>query len=124
MNRVLEKCVLRQIFLEWTQKVRHERPPSGTVPHRQIARRWTRQRFASTLLLLFFLAVVMLPACSKPETSKALVKISNVKVTRTGEHALKVTLDYDLEPGVRLPLPYTEVLVSPLEPKVKLAGTL
>jgi hypothetical protein len=52
------------------------------------------------------------------------VKISNVKLWRTDEQTLKVSLDYDLEMGVRLPLPYKEVLVFPLEPKVKLAGTL
>jgi hypothetical protein len=52
------------------------------------------------------------------------VKISNVKVWRSGEHTLKLTLDYDLEPGVKLPLPYKEVLVFPLEPRVKLGGTL
>jgi len=73
--------------------------------------------------LLFF--VLLLFACSsQPESSKALVKISNVKVWRTDEQTLKVSLDYDLEMGVRLPLPYKEVLVFPLEPKVKLAGTL
>ena len=76
----------------------------------------------AAMLLLFFLPLF---ACApKPEESKALVKISNVKVWRTDEHALKVSLDYDLEMGVRLPLPYKEVLVFPLEPKVKLAGML
>jgi hypothetical protein len=35
-----------------------------------------------------------------------------------------VTLDYDLEPGVKLPLPYKEVLVFPLEPQVKLGGAI
>jgi len=75
----------------------------------------------------FFLCLLSLSlfACaSKPEPSKALVKISNVKVWRTDEQTLKVSLDYDLEMGVRLPLPYKEVLVFPLEPKVKFAGTL
>ncbi len=81
-----------------------------------------RHTLVRTFLLLFFL---LLFACaSKPEPSKALVKISNVKVWRTDEQTLKVSLDYDLEMGVRLPLPYKEVLVFPLEPKVKLAGTL
>ena len=46
------------------------------------------------------------------------------KVWRTDEQTLKVSLDYDLEMGVRLPLPYKEVLVFPLEPKVELGGTL
>jgi hypothetical protein len=75
--------------------------------------------------LLVCLLSLSLPACSpKPEPSKSLVKISNVKLWRTDEQTLKVSLDYDLETGVRLPLPYKEVLVFPLEPKVKLAGTL
>ncbi|HEV8712106.1 MAG TPA: hypothetical protein VGX03_04675 [Candidatus Binatia bacterium] len=81
-----------------------------------------RHNLARTFLLLFFLPLF---ACSsKPEPSKSLVKISNVKLWRTDEQTLKVSLDYDLEMGVRLPLPYQEVLVFPLEPKVKLAGTL
>jgi hypothetical protein len=74
------------------------------------------------LLLLFFLLPLL--ACTSEEKSKALVKISNVKVWRVDEHTLKVALDYDLEPGVRLPLPYKEIVVFPLEPKVKLAGPL
>src|SRR5438309_479017 len=106
MNRVLKEFILRQICPGQTQKAWHERLPSGRVPPWQIAQRWTKQRLASTLLLLCLPGLLILAACSKPEISKALVKISNVKVTRTGEHALKVTLDYDLEPGVRLPLPY------------------
>src|SRR5712692_2967988 len=72
--------------------------------------------------LLLFLPLL---ACAPtPEESKALVKISNVKVWRTDEQTLKVSLDYDLEMGVRLPLPYKEILIFPLEPKVKLGGTL
>jgi len=74
--------------------------------------------------LLLFLFLPLLACAPKPEESKALVKISNVKVWRTDEQTLKVSLDYDLEMGVRLPLPYKEVLVFPLEPKVELGGTL
>ena len=71
------------------------------------------------------LCFLLLFACSSvPEPSKALVKITNVKLTRPDERTLHVTLDYDLEPGVQLPLPYKEVLVFPLEPQVKLAGAL
>jgi len=80
-----------------------------------------------THCVLLFLSLLLAPlfACSsQPEESKSLVKISNVKVWRTDEHTLKVSLDYDLEMGVRLPLPYKEILVFPLEPQVKLAGTL
>ena len=82
-----------------------------------------RARF--TLLYCLFCALVTPLACTpKPTESKALVRISNVKVTRTGEQTLKVAFDYDLESGVKLPLPYKEVLVFPLEPQVKLAGAL
>ena len=100
MNKVLR--------LPW-----HEQLPHGIG---------ARRRHAPMLLLLFFLPLF---ACAPtPEENKALVKISNVKVWRTDEQTLKVSLDYDLEMGVRLPLPYKEILVFPLEPKVKLGGTL
>jgi hypothetical protein len=56
--------------------------------------------------------------------SKALVKISNVKVWRTDDETLKVSMNYDLEMGVRLPLPYKEILVFPLDPQIKIGGTL
>jgi hypothetical protein len=74
--------------------------------------------------LLGLVSLALFSCSSPPEESKALVKITNVKVWRTDEQTLKVSLDYDLEMGVRLPLPYKEILVFPLEPKVKLAGTL
>lgn len=78
-----------------------------------------------TSFLLLCLFSLSLAACaSEPEKSKALVKISNVKVWRSDDQTLKVFLDYDLEMGVRLPLPYKEILVFPLEPQVKLAGAL
>ena len=64
-------------------------------------------------------------ACApEKEKSKALVKISSVKVWRTDAETLKVSLNYDLEMGVRLPLPYKEILVFPLDPQVKVGGTL
>lgn len=79
----------------------------------------------SLVLAALFLLLSLLGACaSKPEESQALVKITNVKVWRTDDQTLKVTFEYDLEPGVQLPLPYKEILVFPLEPQVKLAGTL
>lgn len=82
----------------------------------------TLSRFIHSFFCLLSLSLF---ACSSPpEESKALVKIANVKVWRTDEHTLKVSLDYDLEMGVRLPLPYKEVAVFPLEPQVKLAGAL
>ena len=80
---------------------------------------------AGAVPALFLLLFLSLFACSPPpEESKALVKIANVKVWRSDEHTLKISLDYDLEMGVRLPLPYKEVVVFPLEPQVKLAGAL
>jgi hypothetical protein len=73
-------------------------------------------------LLSLFLS---LPACApEKEVSKALVKISSVKVWRTDDETLKVSMNYDLEMGVRLPLPYKEILVFPLDPQVKIGGTL
>jgi hypothetical protein len=76
--------------------------------------------FLSLCLALSFL----LPACtsSPQETSKSLVKIANVTLSRLDERTLRVTLNYDLEAGVKLPLPYKSVLVFPLEPRGKLAG--
>lgn len=79
---------------------------------------------ASFFFCLLSLAV-SLPACApEKEVSKALVKISNVKVWRTDDETLKVSMNYDLEMGVRLPLPYQELLVFPLDPQVKVGGTL
>lgn len=81
---------------------------------------------ASVWRRLFLLPLVvtwLTPGCSS-EPSKALIKISDVQLRRLNEHTLTVTLEYDLEEKVELPLPYTEVLVFPLEPEVKLAGAL
>ncbi|MBM4256309.1 MAG: hypothetical protein FJ147_10465 [Deltaproteobacteria bacterium] len=50
------------------------------------------------------------------------MKISNVTLSRLDERTLRVTLTYDLEADVKLPLPYKSVLVFPLEPRGKLAG--
>jgi hypothetical protein len=74
-----------------------------------------------TLPALFYLysAFFLLTACasSPQETSKSLVKIDNVTLSRLDERTLRVTLNYDLEAGVKLPLPYKSVLVFPLEPR-------
>jgi hypothetical protein len=78
-----------------------------------------RRRRAPTLLVLFLLSLVSCTS-SPPETSKSLVKISNVTLSRLDERTLRVTLNYDLEAGVKLPLPYKSVLVFPLEPRGKL----
>ena len=78
------------------------------------------------LFFLYFCLtfLVLLSTCtsSPQETSKSLVKISNVTLSRLDERTLRVTLNYDLEAGVKLPLPYKSVLVFPLEPRGKLAG--
>lgn len=71
------------------------------------------------LFSLFFFA-----CASPPESSKSLVKIMNVTLSRLDTQTLRVTLYYDLEPGVTLPLPYKTVIVTPLEPSVKIAGAL
>lgn len=73
---------------------------------------------------LSFGLLFLLSACtsSPQETSKALVKIDNVTLSRLDDKTLRVTLNYDLEAGVTLPLPYKSVLVFPLEPRGKLAG--
>lgn len=70
------------------------------------------------ILLLFFSACTSSPQ----ETNKSLVKINNVTLSRLDEHTLRVTMNYDLEAGVKLPLPYKGVLVFPLEPRGKFAG--
>ncbi|MSQ47667.1 MAG: hypothetical protein EXR78_04630 [Deltaproteobacteria bacterium] len=76
-------------------------------------------RYSITALFSFFFA-----CASPPESSKSLVKITNVTLSRLDAQTLRVTLYYDLEPGVTLPLPYKTVVVSPLEPSVKIAGAL
>jgi len=68
---------------------------------------------------LFFFA-----CASPPESSKSLVKITNVTLSRLDTQTLRVTLYYDLEPGVTLPLSYKTIVVTPLEPSVKIAGVL
>ena len=98
--------------------------PTFHVP-RLRTRRTAGRCFALVLFLSIFSLSFFLSACTpEPEKSKALVKISNVKLWRSDDQTLKVFLDYDLEMGVRLPLPYKEILVSPLEPQVKLVGDL
>jgi len=82
-------------------------------------------RCMTVLLFCFCSLALLLSACApEKETSKALVKISSVKVWRTDDQTLKVSLNYDLEMGVHLPLPYKEILVFPLDPEVRVGGTL
>lgn len=86
----------------------------------------TANCYFTPLLLLCLLSLSSsLCACApEKEVSKPLVRISHVKVWRTDDETLKVSLNYDLEMGVRLPLPYKEILVFPLDPQVKIGGTL
>ena len=79
--------------------------------------------FGRPLFLLVLLCVVIVPACSS-EPSKDLIKISEVQLRRLNAQTLTVTLEYDLEEKIELPLAYKEVLVFPLEPEIKLAGAL
>ena len=73
---------------------------------------------------VLLVAGLLLSGCSGPEPSKALVDISQVELHRFNAESLTVRLEYDLAEDVELPLPYLEVLVFPLEPEVRLAGTL
>ena len=66
--------------------------------------------------------IVLVGGCSEPEVYKPLIEISNAKLTRPAEDTLRVTLDYELVPEERLPLPYKEIVISPLEPQVKIFG--
>ncbi len=76
--------------------------------------------FMRCLLLLF----VPVGGCSEPERYKPRIEISNATLTRPSEDILRVTLDYELAPEERLPLPYKEIVVSPLEPQVKIFAAL
>jgi hypothetical protein len=84
-----------------------------------------RQRTAPLVRCSIAVLSCFLFACaSPPESSKSLVKISGVTLSRLDAQTLRVTLAYDLEPGVTLPLPYKTIVVTPLEPSVKIAGAL
>ncbi len=79
---------------------------------------------ACSRLFLLPLVLAWLPSGCSSEPSKALIKISEVQLRRLNAQTLTVTLEYDLEEKIELPLTYKEVLVFPLEPEVKLAGAL
>ena len=68
--------------------------------------------------------MLLVGGCSEPEVYKPLIEISNAKLTRPAEDVLRVTLDYELVPEERLPFPYKEIVVSPLEPQVKIFAAL
>lgn len=84
-----------------------------------LRRTTTLIRCSIPILALFFCA-----CASPPESSKSLVKITNVTLSRLDTQTLRVTLYYDLESGVTLPLSYKTVVVTPLEPSVEIAGAL
>ena len=68
--------------------------------------------------------IVLVGSCSEPEVYKPLIEISNATLSRPAEDVLRITLDYELAPAERLPLPYKEIVVSPLEPQVKIFAAL
>ena len=78
------------------------------------------RRPASYLVPLFF----SLTTCSEPEVYNPMVEISNVELTRPEENVLRITLDYELAPEFKAPLPYKEIVVSPLEPQAKILVAL
>ena len=80
----------------------------------------TFRRFPSYLVLLLF----SLTSCSEPEVYNPMVEISNVELTRPEKNVLRITLDYELAPEFRIPLPYKEIVVSPLEPQAKILVAL
>ena len=73
---------------------------------------------------VLLVAGLLLSGCSGSEPSKELIHISQVELHRFNAESLTVRLEYDLAEDAELPLPYLEVLVFPLEPEVRLAGTL
>ena len=86
--------------------------------------RISHHKLGQLLGLLLCMAGLLLWGCSGSEPSKELIHISQVELLRFNAESLTVRLEYDLAEDVELPLPYLEVLVFPLEPEVRLAGTL
>ncbi len=76
------------------------------------------------LMLRLLPLIILVGGCSEPEVYKPLVEISNAILSRPAEDVLRITLDYELAPAERLPLPYKEIVVSPLEPQVKIFAAL
>lgn len=120
---MMEKIVLREVGSESDRKTRHKQL-SQTVETSLHRCSHQSRRYWISLLYLFLPPLLLFACAPAPEKSKALVKIANVTLSRLDEQTLRVTFDYDLEPGVKLPLPYKGVLISPLEPGAKLAGQL
>ena len=76
------------------------------------------------LMLRLLPLIILVGGCSEPEVYKPLVEISNATLSRPAEDVLRITLDYELAPAERLPLPYKEIVVSPLEPQAKIFAAL
>lgn len=89
------------------------------MPHSRVLSR-LRDAARSVTCLTLLLA----PGCSDSEVYKPLVEISEVELGVPKPDLLRVSLDYELAPAERLPLPYAEIVVSPLEPDVKVVAAL
>ena len=76
------------------------------------------------LMLRLLPLIILVGGCSEPEVYKPLIEISNATLSRPAEDVLRITLDYELAPAERLPLPYKQIVVSPLEPQVKIFAAL
>jgi hypothetical protein len=90
----------------------------------QLKKRIPKVRSAQRWTALLVICSFSLPACSEPEVYNPMVEISNVELTRPEENVLRITLDYELAPEFRIPLPYKEIVVSPLEPQAKILVAL
>lgn len=73
---------------------------------------------------MFLSLLLLAPGCSEPEVYTPLVEISAVELSRPQVGVLRVSLDYELAPAERLPLPYSEIVVSPLEPQLRIFAAL
>ena len=85
---------------------------------------WRILRHQNTLAVWLVSLCLFFVGCSEPEIYNPLVDISNATLTRPAPEELRISLDYELAPEERLPLPYREIVVSPLEPQAKIFAPL
>lgn len=85
---------------------------------------WRILRHENTLAVWLVSLCLFFVGCSEPEVYNPLVEISNATLTRPAPEELRISLDYELAPEERLPLPYREIVVSPLEPQAKIFAPL
>ncbi len=85
---------------------------------------WRISRHQNTLAVWLVSLCLFFMGCSEPEVYNPLIEISNATLTRPATEELRITLDYELVPEERLPLPYREIVVSPLEPHAKIFAPL